>query len=103
MCCGVGCSCGSDLALLWLWCSPAAVAPIRSLAWERPYGADAALKSKKKKKKKRRCKILGPTSDLPNYNWHFNKIPRKNIGTPKLEKHRFGGPSDTSIFNRKSI
>ena len=26
--CGVGPSCGSDPALLWLWCRPAAVAPI---------------------------------------------------------------------------
>ena len=42
--------CCSDLALLWLWCRPAAVAPIRSLAWELPYAAGAALKSKKKRK-----------------------------------------------------
>ena len=26
-----------DPALLWLWCRPAAVAPIRPLAWEPPY------------------------------------------------------------------
>ena len=38
---------GSDPALLWLWCRPAAVAPIRPLAWEPPYAAGAALKSKK--------------------------------------------------------
>ena len=34
-----------DLALLWLWCRPAAVAPIRPLAWEPPYAMDEALKS----------------------------------------------------------
>ena len=34
-----------DLALLWLWHRPAAVAPIRPLAWEPPYAAGAALKS----------------------------------------------------------
>ena len=47
---------GSDLALLRLWCRSAAVAPIRPLAWEPPYAAGAALKSKKKKKKKKRKK-----------------------------------------------
>ena len=35
----------SDLVLLWLWCRPAAAAPLRSLAWERPYAAGVALKS----------------------------------------------------------
>ena len=33
--------------LLWLWLRPAAVAPIRPLAWEPPYTASAALKKKK--------------------------------------------------------
>ena len=31
-----------------LWCRPAAVAPIRPLAWELPYAAGRALKKKKK-------------------------------------------------------
>ena len=30
--------------LLWLWCRPAAVAPIGPLAWELPYASGAALK-----------------------------------------------------------
>lgn len=38
-----------DLALLWLWCRPAAIAPVGTLAWEPPYAVGAALKSKKKK------------------------------------------------------
>ena len=42
-----------DLALLWLWCRPAAVALIRPLAWELPYAIGAALKRKKEKKKKK--------------------------------------------------
>ena len=29
--------CGLDLALLWLWCRPAAVALTLPLAWEFPY------------------------------------------------------------------
>ena len=36
-----------DPALLWLWCRPAAAAPIQPLAWERPHATSAALKSKK--------------------------------------------------------
>ena len=52
MSCGVGCGRGSDLALLWLWCRPAVVAPIGPLAWEPPYAAGASLKRQKDQKKK---------------------------------------------------
>ena len=41
-----------DPALPRLWCRPAAVAPIRSLAWEPLYAMGAALKRQKKTKKK---------------------------------------------------
>ena len=47
---GVGRRCGSDLLLLWLWCRPAATGPIEPLAWEPPYAAGVALKSKTKTK-----------------------------------------------------
>ena len=43
-----------DLVLLWLWCRPAAVAPIQLLAWESPYAAGAALENTKKKKSLKR-------------------------------------------------
>ena len=46
--CGVGQRCGSDPEFLWLWCRPAVTAPIRSLAWEPPDAASAALKEAKK-------------------------------------------------------
>ena len=36
--------------MLWLWCSPAAAALIRSLAWEPSYATGAVLGEKKKKK-----------------------------------------------------
>ena len=42
---------GSDTALLWLWCRPAAVALIRPQVWESPYAVGVVLKSKKKKKR----------------------------------------------------
>ena len=51
--CGLGHRRGLDLALLWLWCRLAAVALIRPLAWEPPYAAGAALKSRRKEKKKK--------------------------------------------------
>ena len=43
--------------MLWLWCRPAAAAPIRPIAWEHSYAAGMALKRQKtkdKKKKKRK-------------------------------------------------
>ena len=49
MSCGVGRRHGSDPALLWLWCRPVAVAPIRLLAWEHPYAVGAVLKKTKSK------------------------------------------------------
>ena len=52
MSCGVVCRCGSDPALLWLWCRPVATAPVQSLARELPYATDAVLKSKKQKANK---------------------------------------------------
>ena len=42
--CGVVCRSGLDPELLWLWHGPAAIAPIRPLAWEPPYATGAALK-----------------------------------------------------------
>ena len=54
---GVGCRCGSDLVLLWLWSRLAAVAWIQPLAQEPPYAMGAAPPQKKKKRKERnkRC------------------------------------------------
>ena len=50
MTCGVGHRHGSDTLLLW--CRPAAVALIPSLAWEPLYAVGAALKKQKAKKRK---------------------------------------------------
>ena len=52
MSCGVGLRRSLDLALLWLWCRPSAVALIRPLAWEPPYAVGMALKRTKRQKKK---------------------------------------------------
>ena len=46
-----------DMALLWLWCRPAAL--IQSLAWELLYAAVAALKSNNNKKRnKKKIKVI---------------------------------------------
>ena len=45
--CGVGCKCGLDLALLWLWHRPAPVALTGPLAWEHLCATCVALKRKK--------------------------------------------------------
>ena len=50
---GVGRRCSSDLALLWLWCRLAAMAPIHPLAWEPPYAAGAAQEMSKRQKNKK--------------------------------------------------
>ena len=53
MSCDVGCRCGLNPVLLWLWRRPAATALIQSLAWELlPYAMGAALKRPKKLKNK---------------------------------------------------
>ena len=71
MSCGVGRRRGSDLALLWLWCRPGAVAPIRPLAWELPYATGAALQSKKQTKNNPNDSISS-TYSLPSpYCNHF--------------------------------
>ena len=51
MSCGVGRRQDWDPVLLWLWSRWADAAPIQPLAWEPPYAAGAALKSKKEKEK----------------------------------------------------
>ena len=58
MSCGVVRRCRSDLALLWLWCRPAATAPMRPLAWEPPYAMGAALEKAKRQKKKKKKRNL---------------------------------------------
>ena len=47
--CGIGLRPGLDLALLWLWCRPAAAARIHPPAWELPYATGATLKRQKKR------------------------------------------------------
>ena len=52
--CGVGCTCGLDPALLWLWYRAAPVALMQPLVWETPYivGAVSPKINKNNKQKK---------------------------------------------------
>ena len=61
MSCAVGCRYGSDLVLQWLWHKLTAATPVQPLAWEPPYMASAALKSKKQRKKKKKAKGISNT------------------------------------------
>ena len=45
--CGIGRRRNSELSLLWLWRRPAAIAPIRPLAWELPRAVGAAIEKAK--------------------------------------------------------
>ena len=51
--CGVGHRRGLGLSLLWLWCRPAATAPIQPLGWEPPYASGATPEKTKDKKNKK--------------------------------------------------
>ena len=68
--CSVGCRCGSDPVLLWLWHRPVATAPIRPLAWEPPHAARAAQEMAKRQKKKKSISneegVI--TKDIKNFN-----------------------------------
>ena len=57
--CGVGGRLTSDPELLWLWCRQTAVAPLQPPAWDPPYAAGAALKSKKTKQNKKQTILRG--------------------------------------------
>ena len=56
MSCGVGCRCGLDPELLWLWLwhRPVTTALIGPLAWEPPYAIGVALEKAKRQKKKKK-------------------------------------------------
>ena len=51
MSCGLGCTHGSNPALLWLWHRPVATVPIGPLAWESPHAEGAAQDIAKRQKK----------------------------------------------------
>ena len=88
MSCGVGRRRGLDLPLLWLWCSPAATALIRSLAWEPPYAAGTALKRQKQTTKKIFLIYLVLKFLVPKY--FVSLLSKQRVRTLKLQAVAFG-------------
>ena len=92
MSCGVGGRHSSDLALLWLWCRPAATAP----DWTPSLGTSMCCKSspKKIKKKKQKTKNKGQSLKLSLWSYvfqifvaqleliHFNALRINSIVSP---------------------
>ena len=77
MSCGVGRRHGSDPVLPWLWCRPAAVAPIQPLAWDLPYAAPVALKIKKKKKKKKKSEVGNGRKEVRLFKRNHGRLKRE--------------------------
>ena len=66
----------NDPALLWLWCRPVAIAPIKPLPWEPPYALGAALeKAKRKKNTISITQVLQYNAIYFHSNTQFYKIP----------------------------
>ena len=83
-----------DPKLQWLWCRPAATAPIRPLDWEPPQAAAAALKRFKKNKK-----VLGiqpllrdAASELWQAFWLSVHIPTHHCSHGAQGESRVQGP-----------
>jgi len=49
---GVGCRPCSDPTLLWLWCRPAAAAPVGPLGWGPPCAVGVTLEKRAKRQRK---------------------------------------------------
>ena len=103
MSCGVGHRWGLNLALLWLWHSPAATAPIRPLVREPPYAVGVTLKGpktkkKKKKKKKKREREIWNISNilfLPQF--------LSSLSIHFIMKFIFPNTMLSCIFNKKTL
>ena len=65
---------------MWLWCRPAAIAPMQPLARELPYAIGLALKSKKKKRRRR----YG-TYEITNV-WTLIQMKQKNLFTKQKKR-----------------
>ena len=92
MSCGAGRRCGLDLALLCLWCRPAAEALIKPLAWEPPHAMGAVLTRKKKKrikgkgeerKERREEGRKGEKKERKKERQKDRQTDRKKAGRPK--------------------
>ena len=94
--CGEGHRHDLDPALLWLWCRPATIAPIRLLAWELPYATDTALKNKKIKKSNPK----NPNRPLASSQWSLPDLKLTyHVHKISLRKVLFVSASDPCCWN----
>uniref|UniRef100_A0A480G0Y1 Uncharacterized protein n=1 Tax=Sus scrofa TaxID=9823 RepID=A0A480G0Y1_PIG len=80
MSCGVGHRQSSDPKVLWLWCRPAATAPIQPLAQEFPYASGVALPLPERKKEGREGGRKGGREE--------GRKERRNEGRKERRKER---------------
>ena len=71
---GVGCGCGLEPELLWLWCRLVAIALIKPLARKPPYVVGAAQEMAKKRPKKKKDNIETDPREIMNYHLIASKI-----------------------------
>ena len=86
--CGVSHRCGSDPALLWLWCRLSAVTLIPPLARKLPYIKGVALKTNKQKTRKKK-KI--PFLKSSGWEWKGLIVSRVGVGAEKRQSLGIGG------------
>ena len=98
MSCGVGHRCGSDPALLWLWCRLVATAPIRPLAWEPPYAEGAALEKAQRQKK---LKIKKKFNERERHYLRKEKRAREEVFA-KWRKDRSAGKAGQLHVNQRN-
>ena len=106
MSCGVGYRHGSDLALLWLWCRPAATALTQPVAWEPLYATGVALKRQKKKKSERERKwyeYVGSGFYTPGTRVGFQLWQQRVIGRLWQIVHRLLGSETALHLNRSTV
>ena len=92
MSCGVGCRHGSDPALLWLWCRPAATAPIRRLTWEPPYAVGALKRQKDKKEREKERRQEGKKEEDQDHilrKYPVSSFPERKIEGKKREREKY--------------
>ena len=87
--CGVGCRCGSDPKLLWLWRRLTATAPIQPLAWEPPYATGAALEMAKRQKKNNNNKIKEIPCTLPAWTCCILELTSLESARPRVKSPNF--------------
>ena len=85
----VGHRCDLDPSWLWLWWRPAAIALIPPLAWEPPYPAKAALKSKQQQQTRQRAKSDAFCSALSR---NFQRGPTPGVSSELLSALSSGVP-----------